>query len=187
MLRTVFIGIISFIITLSAVAQPREGFDPGNDRGGLMIPENPDDLRVVSLELWLKFQLTGQRLYNFVREAAEFRAYLNVCKRHDLNVNMKPINAHAERNLQQIIIAHYEEPEYSVLEAMKKEDQARLMQDIASDLYAFEFGYRVATQRANIASSGKTNQTFCSAIADEYFKKYVALLATANKTLGNTE
>lgn len=186
MLRATLIAIISLVFAAGLSAQPREGVNPNDDRGGLMIPENKDDLRVVSLELWLKFQRTGQRLYNFIRESSEFRAYIHVCKRHDLNVNMKPINALSERNLQQIILAHYEEPEYAVLEALEKSEQADLMIDIASDIYAFEYGYRIAEQRGEIAASGKTNQSFCAVIADEYFKKYVALLATANKALGNT-
>ena len=177
---------ISFIIitaSLSASAQVREGLDPFNeDRGGLLLPENPEDLRVLSLDLWLKFQRTNQRLYNYIREAAEFRAYLHVCKRHDLNVDLKPINALSALHLQQIILAHYEEPEFQVLEALEKAEQARLMQDIAGDIYAFEFGHKVAEQKAEIVSLKVTNQTFCANVADDHFKKYVALLATAKRS-----
>ena len=184
--------IITFTVTLdaslgisqSASAQVRKELNPfeNDDRGGLPIPENAEDLRVLSLTLWLKFQRTNQRLYNYVREAAEFRAYLHVCKRHDLNVNLQPINALSALNLQQVIIAHYEEPEFAVLETLDKPTQANLMKDIAGDIYAFEFGYKVAEQQAAITASKTTNQTFCAKIADDHFKKYVALLATAKRS-----
>ncbi|WP_262695769.1 hypothetical protein [Kordiimonas aquimaris] len=184
MLRALIVSLAMFIVTPSLTAQPREGVNPLDDRGGLMIPENTEDLRVVSLELWLKFQRTNQRLYNYIREAAEFRAYLHVCKRHDLNVNLRPINKLSARNLQQIILAHYEEPEYAVIEALDRPAQATLMDDIAGDIYAFEYGHRIAELRATITASEQTNQSFCATIADEHFKKYVALLATAKNIFG---
>jgi hypothetical protein len=172
----IIIGVNSY-----AIAQARRGLSLLDDRGGLMVPENADDLRIVSLELWLKFHLTNQRLYNYIRESAEFRAYVHVCKRNDLNIDMKPIHALSIRNLSQVILAHYEEPEFTVLEAMTKQQQATLMEDIVGDLYAFEYGYKVAEQDTAITASGDTRQSFCEGIADTHFKKYVALLATAKR------
>lgn len=173
--------LISVCVGSVASAQVRKGTSLLDDRGGLMVPENPEDLRTVSLELWLKFHQTNQRLYNYVREASEFRAYIHTCKRHDLNVNMAPIHALSLRNLKQIILAHYEEPEFAVIEALNKEQQASLIDDIVGDIYAFEYGQKVAQQETTIAASKTTRQSFCEGVAEQNFEKYVALLATARR------
>lgn len=155
----------------------------GNTRGDLPIPTTPEELKSVSMSLWLKFRRTNQALYNFIRESSEFKAYAHACKRHDLNVNLAPINQLAHRNLQQIILAHYEEPDYAVLEAMPKQAQADLMKDIASDLYGFEYGYRVAQQDSVIKTNGITTNNYCIQVEGANYQKYIALLATAKRQL----
>ncbi len=152
-----------------------------NTRGNIPIPTNPEELRLVSLDLWLKFRRTNQRLYSYINEAAEFRAYSYLCKRHDLNVNLEPINQLVDRHLQQIIIAHYDEPDYAVLEKLSKAEQAELMTDISGDLYAFEYGYRVAQQNSVIETAGSTTNNYCSQAEKTYYQKYIALLATARR------
>lgn len=152
-----------------------------NTRGNIPIPTSPEDLRHVSLELWLKFRRTNQRLYNYIKEAADFRAYAYLCKRHDLNVNLEPINSLVSRHLQQIILAHYEEPDYAVLETLGKEDQGRLMTDIASDLYGFEYGYRLSAQQSAITAASSTTNNYCVQVQDTHYGKYIALLATARR------
>lgn len=179
--RLLTVALLVIVSASATMAQNRSRSTLLDDRGGLMVPTNPAELRLVSHELWLKFQRTNQRLYNFVREDAEFRAYLHVCKRHDLNVDMRPIGELSSRYLQQILLAHYEEPEYAVLEALEKQAQADLMLDLAGDIAAFEYGFQIADLRNQIKSSGSTNQAHCTSISDTYFKKYVALLATAKR------
>ena len=152
-----------------------------NTRGNIPIPTNPAELQSISLDLWLKFRRTRQNLYHYIREASEFRAYSFLCKRHDLNVNMTPINAVVSRNLQQIIIAHYEEPDYEVLESISKEEQAILMKDIASDLYSFEYGYQLSAQQSLIENADATTNNYCVQAEDTFYGKYIALLATARR------
>lgn len=165
---------------------PGQNLDPRivqNTRGNIPIPTNTEELRLVSLELWLKFRRTNQRLYNFIGEAAEFRAYSYICKRHDLNVNLSPINQLADRHIKQIILAHYEEPDYAVLETMEKSEQARLMTDIAADIYGFEYGYRLSEQTAIIDTTGSTTNNFCLQVEKVNYGKYIALLATARRQI----
>ena len=152
-----------------------------DDRNGMWVPKNVADLRIISQEWWQRFRLTNQRLYKYIGEAAEFRAYLQVCKRHDLNVDMAPINELSSNHLQQILLALFKEAEYGILETQSKEQQAELMADVASDAYSFEYGYRIALQTAVIAVSGDTTNTYCGLVEETNFKKYIALRATAKR------
>ena len=172
------------LIMAQEAAEPKQNpLAEEDDRDGMWVPTNVTDLRLVSQDWWLKFRKTNQQLYNFVGEAAEFRAYLFVCKRHDLNVGMVGINALSNRNLQQILLALFKEAEYGILEAHTKEQQAEIMADIASDAYSFEYGYRVARQTAVISVSGKTTNNYCQQTEDLNFKKYIALRATAKRQI----
>ncbi len=152
-----------------------------DDRNGMWVPKNVTDLRIISQEWWQRFRLTNQRLYKYIGEAAEFRAYLQVCKRHDLNVDMAPINDLSSRHLQQILLALFKEAEYGILETLSKEQQAELMADVASDAYSFEYGYRIARQTAVIDVSGGTTNLYCGQVEETNFKKYIALRATAKR------
>ena len=152
-----------------------------NTRGNIPIPTNPQELQLISLDLWLKFRRTKQNLYHYIRESSEFRAYSHLCKRHDLNVNMVPINTLVIRNLQQIILAHYEEPDYEILERMSKPEQATLMADIASDIYSFEYGYQLSAQQSLIENAKATTNNYCVQAEDTFYGKYIALLATARR------
>ena len=168
-------------------AQPAPNRDPrfvDSTRGNIPVPTNPEELREVSLELWLKFRRTNQSLYRYIKEAAEFRAYAYSCKRHDLNVNFTQINALVSRHLQQILLAHYEEPDYAVLEALSRDEQAVLMHDIASDVYGFEYGYQMSAQRTLIEEAGATTNNYCVQAEDIYYGKYISLLRTARKEIG---
>jgi len=184
LMRTV--SLVLMVISMAAVSnaqvknvQPDNRPNPLDDRGGIPVPKNLTDLKNVSLTYWLKFRKTNQRLYNYINEATEFHAYLNVCKRHDLNVTMDMIMRQANLNLQASIPAHYEEPEFALLDPMTKAEQQVFLDDMSSDLYAFEYGNRIALLDAKVAESGKSKKVYCEGIKDEYFKKYVALLATA--------
>ncbi len=152
-----------------------------DDRNGMWTPENVADLRIISQEWWQRFRRTNQRLYKYVGEAAEFRAYLQVCKRHDLNVDMTPINELSSSHLQQILLALFKEAEYGILETLNKDQQAALMTDVAGDAYGFEYGYRIARQTAVIAASGGTTNAYCGQVEETNFKKYIALRATAKR------
>lgn len=195
MLRTALL-IVSLLLSPTVTAQPRSdnaatgqpqqtpNRDPriiDSTRGNIPIPTNPEELRLVSLDLWLKFRRTNQQLYNYITEASEFRAYSHLCKRHDLNVNLAPINALVSRHLQQILLAHYEEPDYAILEAMSKNEQASLMQDMAADLYGFEYGYRLSRAQSLIEDASATTNNYCVQAEKTYYGKYIALLATARR------
>jgi len=158
-----------------------------DDRNDMWTPKNVTDLRLISQEWWQKFRRTNQRLYKYVGEAAEFRAYLQVCKRHDLNVDMAPINDLSNSHLQQILLALFKEAEYRILETLGKEQQAELMADVASDAYSFEYGYRIARQTAVIAVSGDTTNAYCGQVEETNFKKYIALRATAKREIEQTQ
>lgn len=158
-------------------------FDEGDDRDGMWVPKNITDLRLISQEWWQKFRRTNQRQYKYVGEAAEFRAYLQVCKRHELNVDMESINALSNRHLQQILLALFKEAEYGIIESHTKEQQAELMADLASDAFSFEFGYRIAQQTAIINVSGGTTNNHCEQVEQVNFQKYIALRATAKREI----
>lgn len=195
LIRTTFV-ICFLVITASGftLAQPAGGQStqpeqvPNRDprfvdstRGNIPVPTNADELRLVSLDLWLKFRRTNQQLYHYIKDASDFRAYSHLCKRHELNVNLAPINALVSRNLQQILLAHYEEPDYAVLEAMPREEQAALMKDMAADVYGFEYGYRVSAQQSLIEAASSTVNNYCVQAEERYYGKYIALLATARR------
>lgn len=185
MMRHIFLSVLVLLITGSQIShaqQPSSRSDIVIDeRAGLPIPEKPEDLRLITVEIWQRTRQTNQRLYSFAREAAQFRGYYNICRRHELNVDIEPINALAMRNLQQILLAHYEEPELAVLEAMPEEAQGPFVLDLAGDLYAFEYGSASTTILDAIAKSGDTRQTFCKRIAEENYNKYIALRATTKR------
>ncbi|MFC3052921.1 hypothetical protein [Kordiimonas pumila] len=168
-------------------ATERKRPSPLDARGGIPIPKNLNDLKNISLTYWLKFRKTNQQLYNYINEAAEFHAYLNVCKRHELHISMDLIVRQANINLQAAIPAHYDEPEFGLLDPLSKEDQQAYLDDMSSDLYAFEYGYRVALLDEKVAKADETSKVFCETIQEEYYKKYVALLATARRNLANKQ
>jgi len=158
-----------------------------DDRGGLLIPKDLPDLKNLSLSLWIKFRGTNQPVYHYVNEAAQFHAYNEVCKRHDLNVSLGPITRLSNHYIQTAIPAHYDEPEFALLDPMTKEDQQKFLEDMSSDLYAFEYGFRVAEQKQKIKNSGKTNKAFCEEVKTNYKNSYIALMATAQRRLKNLD
>lgn len=177
-------SLLIWLATSTAIAAQQARPSPLDDRGGIPVPQNLTDLKNVSLTFWLKFRKTNQILYTYVNEAAEFHAYLNVCKRHELNIRMDLIMQLANINLQASIPAHYDEPEFGLLDPMSKTDQQAFLDDMSSDLYAFEYGRQVALLERAVTDSGKTSKSFCEGpIREEYAKKYIALLATAKKRL----
>ena len=153
-------------------------------RGNIPVPTNPEELRDVSLELWLKFRRTNQSLYHYIIDAAEFRAYSYSCKRHELNVDFKEINTLVSRNLQQILLAHFEEPDYTLLETLNREQQASLMKDLAADVYGFEYGFQMSAQRTLIEQVGATTNNYCVQAEDTYYGKYISLRRTARREIG---
>lgn len=155
----------------------------GDDRNGMWVPKNIAELRLISQEWWQQFRRTNQRQYKYIGEAADFRAYLQVCKRHELNVDMESIHALSIRHMQQILLALFKEAEYAIIETLTKEQQAALMADLASDAYSFEFGYRIAHQRAIINVSGGTTNNYCVQVEKGNFDKYIALRATAKREI----
>lgn len=192
LIRTIFVACFIFLTTsVSALPQPADNQpeqpldrDPrfaGNTRGNIPVPTNAEELRLVSLDLWLKFRQTNQQLYHYIKDASDFRAYSHLCKRHELNVNLAPINALVSRNLQQILLAHFEEPDYAVLETMPREEQAALMKDMAADVYGFEYGYRISAQQSLIEAASSTINNYCVQAEERYYGKYIALLATARR------
>lgn len=152
-------------------------------RIGMPTPENLLDMKDHSVDLWIKSRQSNIQVFRYVNEAAELRAYLFVCKRHDLNLKMNRLAQLASRYLQAVVPAQYDEPELQLLETFTKSEQQDFLEDMAEDIYAFEFGMRVAMQDQRISESGKTKKTFCDTIEDEYFRAYIALLATANREL----
>lgn len=178
---------LSLLITAPLSAQSAARPNPLDDRGGLPVPQNLQDLKNLSLDFWLKFRQTNQRLYDYVNEAAEFHAYQFVCKRHDLNVQMGPVTKLAQKYLQATIPAHYDEPEFALLEKLTKTAQQDFLDDMSSDVYAFEFGMRVAQLRAKTRDSGKTKKVYCADIRKNYQDSYIALLATAKRNLNDSD
>ena len=189
-----FAGIISVAFGLGPAAAQDVQQDPADEndrtttiqldeRDGLPVPENLRDLKTLSLSLWIKFRGTGQHVYRFVNESAQFHAYTYVCKRHELNISQGPIIELANFYIQAAIPAHYEEFEYALLEALSKKQQQAFFDDMSGDLYAFEFGFRTAEQTRKIADSGKTKKVFCEGVKTEFKDSYIALRATALKRL----
>tara|TARA_R110002096_G_scaffold299538_3_gene494293 strand:+ start:135 stop:704 length:570 start_codon:yes stop_codon:yes gene_type:complete len=152
-------------------------------RIGMPTPKNLLDMKDHSVDLWIKSRQSNIQVFRYVNEVAELRAYLFVCKRHDLNLKMSRLAQLASRYLQAVVPAQYDEPELQLLETFTKPEQQAFLEDMAEDIYAFEFGMRVAMQDQRISDSGKTKKSFCDTIENEYFRAYVALLATANREL----
>ena len=154
-----------------------------DERGGVPIPKTLADIKVLSLDYWLKFRKTNQALYKYVNEAAEFHAYLFVCKRHRLNVHMGPITTLAGNYLGTVIPAHYDEPEYKILNPLSGKEKTAFLKDMSSDLYAFELGNRIALQQVKIKESNKSKIIYCKGVKNKYYESYIALLSSARRRL----
>jgi len=177
--RLILLAIALCLSTGSSGAQESSKPSPLDDRGGMPVPKDLQDLKNLSLTFWLKFRQTDHRLYSYINKAAKFHAYTNVCKRNQLNISMGPIVELANKYLQASIPAHYEELDFAVLEPLSKEKQQIFLDDMSSDLYAFEYGYRVAIQNQNIKESGKSKKVYCQDIEHESKLDYVSLRAIA--------
>lgn len=143
-----------------------------------------NDLRIWSVEKWLGVRQTNHPLYHYPLGAARLRAYLHFCKRHQLNVDMHPIETLAIGNLVEIMSAHYEETEWAAFKDMDEDAIRGFLADMARDLYAYEFANAVTEQTTAKEASGKINKFYCEDIARENFQDYVALRATAKRELG---
>ncbi|TNE63890.1 MAG: hypothetical protein EP335_08820 [Alphaproteobacteria bacterium] len=142
-----------------------------------------EELRSFSLSLWPRFRDTNQQYYTYVRAATDFRAYLDVCKRHDLNVHLESVNRLAVRYLEEIVTAHYEEPEWAKLEGKTDAEKKALITDFANDVLAFEYGLTLVAFREKAKATGLSDKQYCESIVREYQNKYIALLATARRQL----
>ncbi|WP_417450033.1 hypothetical protein [Kordiimonas sp.] len=140
-------------------------------------------LRTFTLDQWSRIRLTNHPLYHYVLAAAKFRAYINYCKRHDLNVDMAPINKLALMNLIEINSAQYEEPEWANFVGKEDNDTKRYLWDVSHDVYAFEFAAALADMGVSRTEIGATIQQYCLTIAKPNFEEYVGLLATAKRQL----
>lgn len=162
------------------------------DTGSFTVPDklfDPEtkalnDLRIWSFEKWLGVRQTNHPLYHYPLGAARFRAYLHFCKRHQLNVDMHPIETLAIGNLVEIISAHYEETEWAAFKDLNDDDIRSFLSDLARDIYAYEYANAVTEQKTAKEASGKINKFYCEDIARENFQDYVALRATAKRQLG---
>lgn len=188
---TIFAAILTVMIAApvlsqdqaTAPAETENPLSPLGDRGGLPIPENLFDIKNLSLTFWIKFRGTSQYVYRFVNEAAQFQSYTHVCKRHELNISLSPITELANRYIQAAIPAHYDEPEFAILEPLTKNEQQAFLEDMSSDLYAFEYGFRIAQLNRLIADSGSTKKVYCESVEKDYKDSYIALRATAIRRL----
>ncbi|PCI64640.1 MAG: hypothetical protein COB37_00815 [Kordiimonadales bacterium] len=172
------------VAAAGATAQNRTGkANPLDGRGGLPIPQNLQDMKNLSLSLWIKFRATNQRYYRFVNEAAEFHAYSDLCKRHDLNISMDKITTVAHRFIEATIPAHYDDAEFVILDSLSKDELRAFTSDMSSDVYAFEYGYRLATLTQTIKKSRKSKKEFCKVNADRYKGSYFGLFASARRAL----
>ncbi len=184
-----FIQIFSFV-TLIAVglsnASNAQQIRPNNNldtRIGMPTPKTLQDMKDHSVDLWIKSRQSNIQVFRFVNEVAELRAYLFVCKRHHLNLELNPLAELSSKYLQAVLPAQYDEPELQLLENFNKAEQQAFLEDMAEDIYAFEFGMRVAQQNVKIKDSGQTKKAFCDTVDADYFKAYVALRATAKREL----
>lgn len=180
---TIALFAVSLLTTaLNAQDEPRRP-NPLDERSGLPVPETMLDLRNLSVTLWIKFRQTNQHVYRYVNEAAQFNAYGEICKRHTLNLSMAEITELAHFYIQAAIPAHYDEPEFALLEPLSKRDQQNFLDDIAGDIYGFEYGFRSAELHRLIEEGGTTTKVYCEAVEENYKLSYMALLATAKKRL----
>lgn len=175
--------IMLMMVSLTAKAQDREAPSPLDDRGGLPVPETVEDLRNLALDFWLKFRRTNQAAYSYINEAADFRAYQYVCKRHQLNIDIEPLTLLSKKYVKEVIPAHFTEPELDIVNTLKGDAQNAFFNDMAGDVMSFEYGNRIAEQNTKIRDSGESKMTFCRDVETTYKEKYVALLATAQRRL----
>ncbi|WP_417461614.1 hypothetical protein [Kordiimonas sp.] len=156
---------------------------------GLFQPEDKGlaDLRVFTMEQWTRIRLTNHPLYHYVLAASKFRAYVNYCKRHDLNVDLVPINSLIHMNLTEIITAQWEEPEWAKFVGKEDDTTREYIRDVAFDVYAFEFAAALADLSANRKELGTTVQQYCLTIAKPYYEEYIGLRATAMRQLPERE
>ncbi|MBL4789895.1 MAG: hypothetical protein JKY60_12920 [Kordiimonadaceae bacterium] len=174
------------VATMGATAQERPSKpSPLDDRGGLPIPQSLQDMKNLSLAFWIKFRGTNQRYYLFVNEAAEFHAYSDLCKRHQLKVSMDKITTLAHRYIEITIPAHYDDPEFVILNALSKDELRAFTSDMSSDVYAFEYGFKLASLLQTIGTSRKSKKEFCQTNADRYKGSYFGLFASARRALAN--
>jgi hypothetical protein len=167
--------------------QSQQSYSPLDDRGGMPVPKNLLDLKNLSLSFWIKYRGTNQQIYRYINETVQFHAYAEVCKRHDLKIKMAPLTDQANHYIQASIPAHYDEPEFALLEPLSKAEQQAFLNDMSSDIYAFEFGYRIAEQNHEIAASGKTRQSFCAGVRTNYRASYIALRVAAKDRIAAFE
>lgn len=155
----------------------------------LFLPEDEGlaSLRVFTMEQWTRIRLTNHPLYHYVLAASKFRAYVNYCKRHDLNVDLIPINSLVHMNLTEIITAQWEEPEWAKFVGKEDDVTRNYIRDVGFDVYAFEFAAALADLSANRKELGTTIQQYCLTIAKTNYEEYVGLRATAMRQLPEKE
>jgi len=178
---------LAFGLVAPAWAQETDGADAQiRVPDQLFTPETKalNDLRMWSFDKWLGVRQTNHPLYHYALGAARFRAYLNFCKRHDMNVDMHPIETLAIGNLVNIISAHYEEPEWGAFTGMSDDAIRAFLSDMARDIYAYEFSNAIREQQIAKEASGQINKHYCESIARASFQDYVALRATAKREIG---
>ncbi|MEX0298688.1 MAG: hypothetical protein AB3N28_06435 [Kordiimonas sp.] len=178
-----FIALITLGLSNTTSAQQVSPNNNLDTRIGMPTPETLQDMKDHSVDLWIKSRQSNIQVFRFVNEVAELRAYLFVCKRHHLNLEMNPLAELSSKYLQAVLPAQYDEPELQLLENFDKDQQQVFLEDMAQDIYAFEFGMRVAQQNVKIKDSGLTKKAFCDTVDANYFKAYVALRATAKREL----
>ncbi|WP_417465483.1 hypothetical protein [Kordiimonas sp.] len=151
----------------------------------LFLPEDKGlaELRVFTMEQWTRIRLTNHTLYHYVLAASKFRAYVNYCKRHDLNVDLTPINRLVHMNLTEIITAQWEEPEWAKFVGKEDNTTRDYIRDLAFDVYAFEFAAALADLSTERNELGSTVQQYCLTIAKPYYDEYIGLQATARRQL----
>lgn len=189
--------LLGSLISAPAFAQEKDIDESGKDRlnvGDLPHYDVPEDLytpegdsfaalRLFTLEQWTRIRLTNHPLYHYVLSAAKFRAYSSYCKRHELNVNMKPINRLATMNLIEIITSQYEEPEWAKFVGMTDDQTRAWLSDMAHDVYAFEFAAALSTQNEDRESKEASTQQYCLLVEKQSSADYIGLAATARRQL----
>jgi hypothetical protein len=141
-------------------------------------------VRAWSMDKWMAVRKTNHPLYHNALGPARFRSYVYFCRRHELNVNMPILNEMALKNLSEIIVAHFEETEWSKFGAMDKADVRRFIGDLGQDIYAFEYATAIAERREAQDRLEMTTQAYCASISKENQDNYIALRATAKRQLG---
>jgi hypothetical protein len=177
--------LVACLIALANTARAQEA-DSVIVPDPLFMPEAKalSDLRLWSFDKWLSVRQTNHPQYHYPLGAVRFRAYLHFCKRHQLNVDMHPVETLANRYLVGSISAHFEEPEWGAFKDMNEDQIRAFLTDLGRDIYAYEFAGAIAAMKTTKDASGKTNKAYCEDIANENFQDYVALRATAKRELG---